>query len=86
MGHPWGAAVVGIVIGAGSDLPEAPGAGRDWIAVDLALRSALSASGPCWPAWKSGWRFPRMLSSECVARILAGDPDAGAGEGDAALV
>ena len=28
------------------DLPEAPGAGRDWIAVDLALRSALSASAP----------------------------------------
>ena len=61
MGHPWGVAAVaagGIVIGAGPDLPEAPNAGRDWIAVDLALRpshsggplsttgAALSASAP----------------------------------------
>ena len=61
MGHPWGVAAVaasGIVIGAGPDLPEAPGAGRDWIAVDwpsaLAIQvdrwsttgAALSASAP----------------------------------------
>jgi len=48
MGHPWGVAGVavdGIVIGAGPDLPEAPGAGRDWIAVDLALRPGHSG-GP----------------------------------------
>ena len=48
MGHPWGvagAAAAGIVIGAGPDLPETPGAGRDWIAVDLALRPGHSC-GP----------------------------------------
>ena len=48
MGHPWGvagAAAAGIVIGAGPDLPEAPGAGRDWITVDLALRPGHSG-GP----------------------------------------
>ena len=48
MGHPWGvagAAAAGIVIGAGPDLPEAPGTGRDWIAVDLALRPGHSG-GP----------------------------------------
>ena len=40
MGHPWGvagAAAGGIVIGAGPDLPEATGTGRDWVVVDLAL-------------------------------------------------
>ena len=48
MGHPWGVAgatAAGIVIGAGPDLPEAPGAGGDWIAVDLALRPGHSG-GP----------------------------------------
>ena len=48
MGYPWGvsgAVAGGIVIGAGPDLPEAPGAGRDWIAVDLALRPGHSG-GP----------------------------------------
>ena len=48
MGHPWGvagAAAAGIVIGAGPDLPEAPVTGRDWIAVDLALRPGHSG-GP----------------------------------------
>ena len=48
MGHPWGmicAAAAGIVIGVGQDLTEAPGAGRDWIAVDLALRPGHSG-GP----------------------------------------
>jgi S1-C subfamily serine protease len=48
MGHPWGvagAAAAGIVIGAGPDLPEAPGTGSDWIAVDLALRPGHSG-GP----------------------------------------
>ncbi len=45
---PWrvaSAAAAGIVIGAGQDLPEAPGTGRDWIAVDLALRPGHSG-GP----------------------------------------
>ena len=48
MGHPWGVAgavAAGIVIGAGPDLPEAPGAGKDWIAVDLSLRPGYSG-GP----------------------------------------
>jgi S1-C subfamily serine protease len=48
MGHPWGvagAAAAGIVIGVGPDLPEAPGTGGDWIAVDLALRPGHSG-GP----------------------------------------
>ena len=48
VGHPWGvagAAAAGIVIGGGPDLPEAPGNGRDWIAVDLALRRGHSG-GP----------------------------------------
>ena len=48
IGHPWGvsgAAAAGIVIGAGPDLPEAPGEGRDWVAVDLALRPGYSG-GP----------------------------------------
>lgn len=50
MGHPWGVeggATSGVVIGAGSDLPEAPGAaqGRAWIAVSLHLRPGHSG-GP----------------------------------------
>ena len=48
MGYPWGvsgAAAGGIVIGAGPDLPESPGSGRDWIAVDLAIRPGHSG-GP----------------------------------------
>ena len=55
MGHPGGvagAAVAGIVIGAGPDLPEAPGSGRDWVAVDLALRpghSGRPVGRPPWP-------------------------------------
>jgi putative serine protease PepD len=48
MGHPWGVpgvAVAGIVIGAGPDLPESPGTGKEWIAVDLGLRPGHSG-GP----------------------------------------
>jgi S1-C subfamily serine protease len=48
MGYSWGvagAAAGGIVIGAGPDLPESPGIGRDWIAVDLSLRPGYSG-GP----------------------------------------
>ena len=44
-GSTDGVAAAGIVIGAGPDLPEAPGSGRDWIAVDLALRPGHSG-GP----------------------------------------
>ena len=50
MGHPWGVedgATSGVVIGVGSDLPDAPGAlqGRPWIAVSLHLRPGHSG-GP----------------------------------------
>ncbi|MQG31185.1 MAG: trypsin-like peptidase domain-containing protein [SAR202 cluster bacterium] len=40
-----GAAVGGIVIGGGSDLPKSPGAERERIAIDLALRPGYSG-GP----------------------------------------
>ena len=48
MGHPWGVtgvATAGVIIGSGSDLPEAPGKGREWIAVGLPLRPGYSG-GP----------------------------------------
>jgi serine protease Do len=48
LGHPWGvtgALTSGIVIGIGSDLPEQPGAGREWIAASLHLRPGHSG-GP----------------------------------------
>ena len=48
MGHPWGVtgvATSGVVIGSGPDLPEAPGTGREWIAVGSPLRPGYSG-GP----------------------------------------
>jgi serine protease Do len=48
LGHPLGvsgAAVAGVVIGSGRDLPETPGMDRDWIAVSLSLRPGHSG-GP----------------------------------------
>jgi len=48
MGHPWGVtgvATAGVIIGSGSDLPEAPQTGREWIAVGLPLRPGYSG-GP----------------------------------------
>jgi serine protease Do len=45
VGHPWGvmvAATVGVVIGAGADLPDMPGAGRELLAVSLHLRPGHS--------------------------------------------
>lgn len=48
VGHPWGvvgAATAGIVIGAGSELPEMPASGREWIMVSLRLRPGNSG-GP----------------------------------------
>lgn len=48
IGHPWGvlgAATAGVVIGQGSDLPELPGSGREWIAVSLHMRPGHSG-GP----------------------------------------
>ncbi len=48
IGHPWGvlgAATAGVVIGQGSDLPELPASGREWIAVSLHMRPGHSG-GP----------------------------------------
>ena len=99
MGHPWGvagAAAAGIVIGAGPDLPEAPGGGRDWVVVDLALRPGHSG-GPLvdhqgrligmstmMAGLEVGMAVPAHVIEEFVAKALAVDP--GAGERDAALV
>ncbi len=89
MGHPSGvagAAVAGIVIGAGPDLPEAPGAGRDWIAVDLALRPGHSG-GPLvdhhgrligistiMAGLEVGMAVPVHVIEEFVAKVIAGNP------------
>jgi serine protease Do len=48
LGHPWGvprAATAGVVVGAGSQLPEYPHSNRDWVAVSLRLRPGNSG-GP----------------------------------------
>ena len=92
MGHPWGvagAAAAGIVIGAGSDLPEAPGAGRDWIAVDLALRPGHSG-GPLvdhqgrligmstmMAGLEVGMAVPAHVISDFVESVRAAAPGAG---------
>ena len=99
MGHPWGVAgavAAGILIGAGSDLPEAPGGERDWVVVDLALRPGHSG-GPLvdhqgrligmstmMAGLEVGMAVPAHVIEEFVARSLAGDP--GADEPDAVLV
>ena len=87
MGHPWGvagAAAAGIVIGAGSDLPESPGGGRDWIVVDLALRPGHSG-GPLvdhqgrligmstmMAGLEVGMAVPAHVIGEFVASVRAG--------------
>ena len=92
MGHPWGvagAAAAGIVIGFGSDLPEAPGTGRDWIAVDLALRPGHSG-GPLvdhrgrligmstmMAGLEVGMAVPAHVIGEFVKSVRAGVPGAG---------
>ncbi len=99
MGHPWGvagAAAAGIVIGAGTDQPEAPGGGRDWVVVDLALRPGHSG-GPLvdhqgrligmstmMAGLEVGMAVPAHIIGEFVASVRAGDP--GAGGRDVALV
>jgi S1-C subfamily serine protease len=48
LGHPWGvagSATAGIVIGTGSEMPEMPASGREWIMVSLRLRPGNSG-GP----------------------------------------
>ena len=98
MGHPGGvagAAVAGIVIGAGPDLPKAPGSGRDWVAVDLALRPGHSG-GPLvdhhgrligistiMAGLDVGMAVPAHVIEEFVAKVVAGDFGGG---GDSVLV
>lgn len=48
VGHPWGvlgAASAGIVVGAGSEFPEMPAGGREWIVISLKVRPGNSG-GP----------------------------------------
>ena len=48
LGHPWsvpGAATGGVVIGTGTDLPDIPLSGQDWVAISLPLRPGNSG-GP----------------------------------------
>jgi len=48
VGHPWGvpgAATAGVVIGTGSEWPEMPHNGRDWVVVSLHMRPGHSG-GP----------------------------------------
>ena len=91
MGYPWGVAGVaaaGIVIGAGSDQREAPGAGKDWIVVDLALRPGHSG-GPLvdhqgrligmstmMAGLEVGMAVPAHIIGEFVERVRAGGPGA----------
>jgi len=92
MGHPWGVAgvaVAGIVIGAGPDLPEASGAGRDWIAVDLALRPGHSG-GPLadhhgrligiMAGLEVGMAVPAHVIKEFVGKVFGEDSVAGGGD------
>ena len=90
MGHPWGvggAAAAGIVIGAGSDLPEAPGGGRDWIVVDLALwpghsggplvdhQGRLIGMSTMMAGLEVGMAVPAHVIGDFVASVLAGERD-----------
>ncbi len=95
MGHPGGvagAAVAGIVIGAGPDLPEAPGSDRYWVAVDLSLRPGHSG-GPLvdhqgrligmstmMAGLEVGMAVPAHVIEEFVAKVAAGDMEAGSGK------
>jgi len=48
VGHPWGvlgAASAGIVVGAGSEFPEMPAGGKEWIVISLKVRPGNSG-GP----------------------------------------
>ncbi len=101
MGYPWGvagAAAAGIVIGAGPDLPDASpeGPGKDWIAVDLALRPGHSG-GPLvdhqgrligintmMAGPEVGMAVPAHVVTEFVESVLSGGIEAGVG--DVALV
>ncbi len=90
MGHPWGvagAAAGGIVIGAGPDLPEAPGSGKEWVVVDLALRPGHSG-GPLvdhqgrligmstmMAGLEVGMAVPAHVIQGFVASVLAGGSD-----------
>ena len=89
MGHPWGVpgvAVAGIVIGAGPDLPESPGTGKEWIAVDLGLRPGHSG-GPLvnhqgklvgintmMAGLEVGLAVPSNVIEEILAGVMADSP------------
>ena len=89
MGNPWGVsgvAAAGIVIGAGPDLPESPGSGKEWIAVDLALRPGHS-DGPLvdhqgqligmstmMAGLEVGLAVPSHVIEEILAGVKAGSP------------
>ena len=99
MGHPWGvagAAAGGIVIGSGPDLPEAPGAGREWVVVDLALRPGHSG-GPLvdyqgrligmstmMAGLEVGMAVPAHVIEEFVKTVLARGSDANAHDAELA--
>ena len=92
MGHPWdvaGAAAAGIAIGAGPDLPEAPGSGKEWVVVDLALRPGHSG-GPLvdhqgrlidintmMAGLEIGMAVPAHVVVEFVTGVLGGGVDTG---------
>ena len=75
----------GIVIEGGSDLPESPGAEREWIAVDLALRPGYSG-GPLvdhqgkligmstlMAGLEVGMAVPSHVIEEFVAKAISAD-------------
>jgi len=79
-------------IGAGSDLPEEPGAGKDWVVVDLALRPGQSG-GPLvdhqgrligmstmMAGLEVGMAIPAHVIAEFVASVHAGGAAAGRAE------
>ena len=72
----------GIVIEGGSDLPESPGAEREWVAVDLALRPGYSG-GPLvdhqgkliglMAGLEVGMAVPSHVIEEFVAKAISAD-------------
>ena len=92
MGHPWGVAsdaAAGIVIGAGPDLPGAPGSGKEWIVVDLPFCPGYSG-GPLvdhqghligfntmMAGLEVGMPIPAHVVVEFVTGVLGGGVDTG---------
>ena len=72
----------GIVIEGGSDLPESPGAEREWIAVDLALRPGYSVvdhqgkligMSTLTAGLEVGMAVPSHVIEEFVAKAISAD-------------